>query len=51
MDGETKKILIVDDDEFLLKMYALKFEAEFEYIIKARHTPSKVAAKIKNILR
>ncbi len=25
MDGEKKKILIVDDDNFLLDMYALKF--------------------------
>ena len=25
MDGEKKKILIVDDDSFLLDMYALKF--------------------------
>ena len=25
MEGEKKKILIVDDDSFLLDMYALKF--------------------------
>ena len=25
MEGEKKKILIVDDDNFLLNMYALKF--------------------------
>ena len=25
MEGEKKKILIVDDDNFLLDMYALKF--------------------------
>ena len=25
MEGEKKKILIVDDDNFILDMYALKF--------------------------
>ncbi|MBI2609842.1 response regulator [Candidatus Giovannonibacteria bacterium] len=47
MSESTKKILIVDDDEFLLEMYALKFrESAFE--VEVSHSGEEVLEKLRS---
>ncbi len=47
MEGEKKKILIVDDDSFLLDMYALKFsQSNFE--VYTAESGAQVLEKFKN---
>jgi CheY-like chemotaxis protein len=47
MDGEKKKILIVDDDGFLLDMYALKF-SQNNFEVYAAPGAAQALEKLKN---
>mgnify|MGYP001612855615 CR=1 FL=1 len=47
MEGEKKKILIVDDDSFLLDMYALKF-SQHNFEVYTAMNGIQVLDKIKN---
>lgn len=47
MEGEKKKILIVDDDSFLLDMYALKF-SQHNFEVYTAMNGLQVLDKIKN---
>ena len=50
MNSTAKKILIVDDDEFLLEMYSLKFR-ESGFDVEVAHGGEEALQKIKGGLR
>jgi len=50
MEGEKKKILIVDDDSFLLDMYALKF-SQNNFEVYTAYNGVQVLKKLKSGLR
>lgn len=47
MDGEKKKILVVDDDSFLLDMYAFKF-SQNNFEVDTAHSASQAIEKLKD---
>ena len=47
MEGEKKKILIVDDDSFLLDMYAFKF-SQNDFEVYTAHSAAQAIEKLKD---
>ena len=47
MEGEKKKILIVDDDSFLLDMYAFKF-SQNNFEVHTAHSAAQAIEKLKD---
>jgi CheY-like chemotaxis protein len=47
MEGEKKKILVVDDDSFLLDMYAFKF-SQNNFDVHTAHSASQAIEKLKD---